>query len=114
MHMHDALNFPTIKATVVKFTNEGTVCDLHKGRSGRKRSGHNEDSVNMAKQAVAGSPKKSIQHLSAKTNLHRCTVQRILRHDIHTFPYKIESESLFTHEQKEKRLHFSNWFAEKF
>ena len=32
VRMRDAPNFRTIKATVAKFTNEGTVCDLHKNR----------------------------------------------------------------------------------
>ena len=113
VHMRDAPNFRTIKSIVAKFTNEGTVCDLHKGRSGRKRSGRSEDSVDMIRQAVVQSPKKSIRRLSAETNLHRSSVQRIPRQDIHAFPYKIQSESFLTDEQKGKRLHFANWFAEK-
>ena len=56
--MRDAPNFRTIKCIVAKFTNEGTVCDLHKGRSGRKRSGRSEDSVDMVRQAVVQSQKK--------------------------------------------------------
>ena len=67
----------------------------------------------MVRQAVVQSPKKSIRRLSAETNLHRSTVQRFLRQEIHAFPYKIPSESLLTDEQKGKRLHFANWFAEK-
>ena len=113
VHMRDAPNFRTIKSIVAKFTYEGTVCDLHKRLSGRKRSGRSEDSVDMVRQAVVQSPKKSIRRLSAETNLHRSTVQRILRQDIHAFPHKIQSESLLTDEQKGKRLHFANWFAEK-
>ena len=113
VHMRDAPNFGTIKSIVAKFTNEGTVCDLHKGCSGRKRSGRSEDSVDMVRQAVVQSPKKSIRRLSTETNLHRSTVQRILRQNIHAFPFKIQSESLLTDEQKGKRLHFANWFAEK-
>ena len=99
--------------TVAKFTNERIVCDLHKGHSVRKRSGRSEDPVDTVKQAVVRSPKKSIRWLSAKTNLHRCNVQRILRQNIYAFPYKIQSERLLTNEQKEKQLHFANWFAEK-
>ena len=87
--MRDVPNFRTIKSIVAKFTNEGTVCDLHKDRSGWKRSGRSEDSVDMVRQAVVQSPKKSIRRLSAETNLHKSTVQRILRQDIHAFPYKI-------------------------
>ena len=33
--------------------------------------------------------------------------------DIYAFPYTIQSESLLTNEEKEKRFHYANWFAEK-
>jgi len=45
--MRNPSNFRTIKATVAKFTNKETFCDLHKCRSGQKRSGRSEDSVDM-------------------------------------------------------------------
>ena len=109
--MRDASNFRTIKATVAKFTEEGTVCDLHKGRSDQKKCGRSKDSGNMVRQAVVRSPKKLIPRLSAETNLHRCSVKRILCQDVDTFPYKIQS--LPAYEQKEKRLHFVNWLAKK-
>ncbi len=92
IHMRDAPNFRTIKSTVAKFTTEGTVRDLHKGRNGRKRSGRSEDSVDVVRQAVVRSPKKSIRRLSAETDLCKSTVQRTLLQDIHAFPYKIQRE----------------------
>ena len=113
IHIRDAPNFRTIKSIVAKFTNEGTVCDLHKGRSGRERSGRSEDSVDMVRQAVVQSPKNQFGAFLLKLNLHKSTVQRILCQDIHAFPYKILSESLLTDEQKGKRLHFAHWFEEK-
>jgi len=48
---------PLSKSTVAKFTTEGTVRDLHRGRSGRKRSGCSEDFVDVVRQAVVRSPK---------------------------------------------------------
>ena len=57
-HMRDASNFRTIKATLAKLTKEGTVCDLHKGRSDQKRYGRSKDFGNMVRQAVVRSPKK--------------------------------------------------------
>ena len=59
------------------------------------------------------SPRKSIRHLSAETNIHRCSVQRILRADLHLFPYKIQSQSELTPQQKARRLEFARWFSEK-
>ena len=111
VNMRDASNFQTNKAFVAKFINEETVCDLHKGRRGRKRYGRSEDTVDMVREAVLRSPNKPIRRLSSKTNVCRCTVQIILRQDIHAFPHKIQSESLLTYEQKKKkRLHFANCF----
>ena len=69
----------TIKVTVAKFINEETVCDLHKGCSGQQTYDRSKDSVDMVRQAVVRSPKKSIRRLSAETNFDRSTVQRILR-----------------------------------
>ena len=54
--------------------------------------GRSKDSVDMVRQTVVRSLKTSIRRFSAETNLHRCTVQRLLRQDIHAFPYKIQSE----------------------
>ena len=111
VYIRDAPNFWNIKATVAKFTNEETICDLHKGRSGRKRSGRIDHSMNMVRQAAVWSPKKSIRRFSAETSFHWCTVKRVLHQDIHAFPYKIQNKSLLTDEQKENPQHFANWFA---
>uniref|UniRef100_A0A8C4Q1D4 Uncharacterized protein n=1 Tax=Eptatretus burgeri TaxID=7764 RepID=A0A8C4Q1D4_EPTBU len=67
----------------------------------------------MVRQAVVQSPKKSIRRLSAKTNIPKITVQRILCQDIHAFPYKIQMETVLTDQQKCKQLDFANWFSGK-
>ena len=57
IHLHHAPNFRTIKCTIAKFTNVGSICDLHKGHSGRKRTCRSEENVEMVRQAVIQSPK---------------------------------------------------------
>ena len=104
---------PSKLLTIAKFTNDGTVYFFYKGRSGRQTYGGSKDSVDMVRQAVVRSPKKSNRRVSAETNLRRYTVQRIVRQHINAFLYKIQIKSLLTYEQKEKRFHFANWYAEK-
>ena len=57
-------SFRTIKPTIEKFANEGTVGDLYKGRSGR-RTRRTEEVVEVVKQSVVQSPKQSIRRLFA-------------------------------------------------
>lgn len=102
-----------IRKTVMKFNEEGTVQDLRKGHSGRKRTGRSVQNVNIVRQSVVQSPRKSIRRLSSETNIPKSSVQRILRQDIHAYPYKIHAETELTNEQKQKRVDFSNWFSGK-
>ena len=111
--LRHAPSFRTIKSTIEKFANEGTVCDLYKGRSGRRRTRRTEEVVEVVRQSVVQSPKKSIRRLSAETNIPKSSVQRILCQDIYAFPYKIQTETELTDEQKQRRLDFANWFSER-
>ena len=81
----DAPNRKTIDRTVAKFSTVGTVCNLNKGNSGRRRSSRSAERVDVVGEAVVRSPRKSIRRLSAETGIHRCSVQRILRTDLHLF-----------------------------
>ena len=53
-----------------------------------------------------------ICHLSAENYIHRASVERILRDDLNLFPYKLQSQSELTLEQKAWRLEFGNDFWE--
>ena len=46
-------------------------------------------------------------------NIHRASVQPILGDGLHLFPYKIQSQSELTPEQKARRLEFAQWFSGK-
>ena len=106
-------NYRTIKSTIAKFNNVGTVSNLHRGHSGRKRSGRSENAVNRVRQALDQNPQKSIRRLAAELNISRSTIHRILRHDIHAFPYKIQTESKLTDQEKQRRVDFARWFLNK-
>ena len=101
------------KKTVMKFNEEGTVQDLRKGHSGWERTGRSVQNVNIVRQSLVQSPRKSIRRLSSETNIPKSSVQCILRQDIHAYPYKIHAETELTNEQKQKCVDFSNWFSGK-
>lgn len=108
-----APNPRTIRRTVDKFSTVGTVCNVNKGRSGRRRTARSEENVQAVREAVVRSPRKSIRRLSKESSMHRTSVHRILTTDLQLFPYKIQSQSQLTDEQREKRLQFARWFSEK-
>ena len=89
----------------------GTVCNVNKGHSGRRRSARSVEHVDAVRESVLRSPRKSIHRLSAETSIPRSSVHRILRADLHLFPFKIQSQSKLTAHQKAKRLEFAQWFS---
>ena len=102
----------TIQRIILKFNTAGTVCDQPKGHSGRKKTGRSKDNVAVVRESVVHSPRKSVRRLFAVTNIHPSTVYRILKKDIHAFPYKIQTESELTSAQTDKRLRFAERLEE--
>ena len=83
----------TIVKTVGKFSTMGTMCNVNKGHSGRRRSAHSVEYVDAVRESVLRSPRKSIRRLSAETSIPRSSVHRILRADLYLFPFKIQSRA---------------------
>ena len=112
-HPHQVPASLTIWRIIRKFNTAGTVCDEAKGHSGRKRTGHSEDNVAAVRESVVRSSRKSAWRLSAETNIHPWTVYRILRMDIHVFPYKIQTKRAHSRSETDRCLRFATWFAER-
>ena len=66
-----------IRRTAGKFSKLETVCNVKQERSGRKRSARSIK--NVVRVLVGHSPRKSIRCLSAESNIHRASVQRIFK-----------------------------------
>ena len=79
----------TILGVVHKFLREGSVENLNKRFSGRKRSARTPEATAKAQDAIAKSPKKSCRRLAQELGISRATAQRLLRNDLSLFPYKI-------------------------
>ena len=69
-----APNCRTIVKTVGKFSTMGTVCNVNKGHSGRRRSARSVEHVDAVRESVLRSPRKSIRSLSAETSIPRSSV----------------------------------------
>lgn len=80
----------TILALVQKFRETGSVKNKNKGNSGRRRSARTDDNIETVRRRLEESPRKSTRRLSQETALSRTSVRRILRMDLHLFPYKIQ------------------------
>ena len=87
----------------------GTVCNVNKGHSGRRRSARSVENIDAVRESVLQPPRKSICRLSAETSIPWSSVHCILRLGI---PFKIQSRSILTAHQKAKRLKFARWYSE--
>ena len=64
----------TIARIVRKFPNLGTVCDLQKGESGRKRTARSEENVVTVREAILRSPRQAVRRLSSETGIKKLSV----------------------------------------
>ena len=95
----------TIHALVKKWKQHGTIKNLHKDNSGRRKSVRTEESIDGIKSRLAISD-YSIRKLSAATNVSVGSLHTILKKDLQLTPYKIQvSQELKTGDVK-KRLSF--------
>ena len=54
----------------------GTVCNVNKGHSGRRRSAHSVEHVDAVRESVMQSPRKSVRRLSAETSIPQSSVSQ--------------------------------------
>ena len=79
----------TIYAIYRKFIETGSVVDAQ--RSGRLRSGRSEENIWVLEEAYALSQGKSIFRAAVQLEISRSSIQRMLRKDIKTFTYKLQT-----------------------
>ena len=72
-----------------KWKKHGTVKDLHKENSGRRKSVRTEGKINDLKTQLATSD-FSLRKLSAATDVSITSLHRILKKDLHLKPYKMQ------------------------
>jgi hypothetical protein len=102
---------PTIRKLKDKFLMSGSVHDLV--RHGRIKTGRSTDNIDIIRQAVAKSPKRSVRRLSAENRVPRSSVHRILRRDLKKYPYKIQIKQKIKTADRRARQEFCNWISKE-
>jgi hypothetical protein len=80
-------SLPAIRALVKKFHTTGSVLDM---KPIAKRRVRTEDNIQNFRQVFQNSPKKSLRRAARESGVNRNSVNRIVRKDLHMFPYKIQ------------------------
>ena len=109
-------NIPTnqnILDTVNKFNLHGTVCNIHRGNSGRPVSTRTPEDVSRVEEFFESNPRISTRRASQELGLARTSLQRILKHDVKLFPYKIQIFQQLSAHDIERRLGFGRKMLRK-
>lgn len=92
-----------------KFETEGTVMDMHKGRSGQSLTATSEASSVQVLDSFTCSPRKSRQQYSRETGVSRASVSRIL----HRRKWKAYIPQLLhalNEDNLDRRIQFCEWY----
>ena len=93
-----------------KFKSQGSVLDSISCRSLSIRT---PEKITEVRQVIAETPTTSIRKVASHTNISYGTARRILRFDLHLFPYKVQLVQGLSDDDFPKRLAFCQWFEQK-
>lgn len=99
----------TVHKNVKKFSENGSVENLHKGRSGRRKSARTIRNIQLVQNAVLHNEKITCRRnplLISKTSFNR-----IMRLDLKYHPYKVHKRHQLQNRDYGRRLRFSRWFV---
>ena len=92
-------------------TNFRMTGDASKGKSpGRSRTSRSVENCGRVEEAITQSPSKSTRRLAQQVNIPRTSVNRILKQDLHLYPYKVQVVQQLLPADKLQRKTFTEWF----
>ena len=103
----------TILSLTEKFLRVGSVKNLQKSFSGRKKWIRTAERVQSVRTLVNNDPRKSHRRLAQEAGCSSSTTQRILRKDLQMFPYKLSMRSKLTEADRIARSAFCECFLRK-
>ena len=103
----------TIKRLVDKFRNTGSLVDDNKGHSSRPFSARNPTNIQVVRDRLQQSPRKSTRRLSQEVGISRTSVGRVIHKDLTLFPYKIKILQQQTDASRRERLEFRQIISER-
>lgn len=98
----------TVLKNVQKFLRTGTTHNLHKGRSGRRRSARTPENIEAVRTEVENNQEAS----SRRNNLaiSSASFNRISRLDLHFHPFKMHKRHGLKAIDYRRRMQYSQWF----
>ena len=102
------INRKTISMTLKKCKQEGSVRDLHRGNSDRKKSARTDESKEKIQSVVSSDCQISIRKIAAASKMKRTSVHNILEKDLGLKSYKPQVSQEFMEGDDVKRLAFCN------
>jgi len=101
----------TITRLCDKFDTRGTVCVMHRGRSGRPRTATSPASSVMVLESSTTSPRKSATQCARETGVSSTHVRRILK----AVKWKVYIPRLLhaiNDDDSDRRMQFCEWFQQ--
>lgn len=80
---------------------------------GRDRPGRSAENIAAVSASVTEHPNTSIRHRAQELNIHRSTLQGILKKDLHLYAYKIQLTQELKPADHGQRRNFANWILEQ-
>lgn len=99
----------TIKRIIDKFEAHGTICDIHKGRSGRPRTATSPASSAVVLERFVTSPQKSATQCAREVGISCTSVRRILK----GAKWKVYIPRLLhalSDDDPDRRMQFCEWY----
>lgn len=111
-NLHQTPSGNLIKQWLRKFEDTGSTSNKPPG--GRRRTARSRENIERVRLAVERNPRRSVRKQAFALNLHRSTVQRVLKQDLKLHPYKIQLVQALKPADYPTRLTFANEMFERF
>ncbi len=107
----NSLSWITVRRTVEKFNDHGTILNRNKGNSGRRKTGRTEENIALVANVIRENPQSTVRRNGSK--LSKRSFYRILKFDLKMKPYKMQIKHQLLSADFDRRLAFSNWILER-
>lgn len=94
----------TIRRLCEQFRRSGTTA--HASHIGRPRTGRSIENIRRVRESIAEDPRTSTERRATQLGMSRTSLRRILKLDLHAFPYKIQVAQQLLPRDHQQRLQY--------
>ena len=105
------LTAKTVRRTILKFQEHGTILNQNKWNSGRLITKRTAENIELVRHEIEENEQFSSRRNG--TGLFRTTLQRIIKNDLNYFPYKYKICHELLEGDFQRRVRFCRWFLQK-